>query len=301
MERHLQNYLAHSALPHPDQEQFLIGVGKLRNHLLKMQNGSAKTAKALSLVGKSGNGKTELITGLPALIPELLPTSDRERPFVYLGLVGPDTPRNLAVNIAEALGLSVGPRETEASITAKIRRRLKALGTLVIALDEAHHSIRGEYGDNGEDYILDRLKTMYIDYQANPIIIVLAGLNELQDTIEQGTQYKRRNIRTAIRALTHAEAAQVCGNLIEKGCERAELKLCETIKREQIALKLPTVADNAFGIMIELVDAALCHALERQSDVLEASDVIAVARIHSGSHGHDVFDGNCCKPTEGLE
>lgn len=288
-----RRYLAKTGLKHPDQAQFIEGLAVLRERLQMVLSGQETTALALTLTGAARNGKTELSKLVPKFIPELLPTAERVSPVLMVTLTSGTTVKSMWADLCAAADVQFEPRETEAALVPKLFRRLKSLGTLMIIIDEAHHTLSGGRGDI---QVANRIKSRLLDNVDHPIFVILIGLNDVEDFVKLDPQLAGRTTPTRLRDFTRLEAHKFCRALITKGCERANLTVASDIDFTGTSGRFSDAANGRFGLIIDLIDRALRRAISLERNYLCSDDLIFVARKQIGTHANDIFDDKTWRP-----
>lgn len=182
----------------------------------------------LAIVGLAGAGKTKLKDKLQRRAAEILePTFG---PKAVLSIIAPAkaTPRNLIGKLLHAAGDEFHSRDTVGGGEIRISELLKACGTVIIFVDEAHHLVFGKTKRG----LWDMTEVMKNIAEIAGLSFVFFGLPLLHDLRGANSQFRRRlhsiqeldafdwtapegkhNIRMLLHAIDKALPFEVLANL----------------------------------------------------------------------------------------
>jgi TniB protein len=191
----------------PDIRQITTTGSKL----IVNNRGKQLGRRGLIVSGPSGTGKSTSITQLGKKHQ-----IDLERrasssslvgriPVVYIIVPPAATPKMLAIQLAHFLGLPVGTRDSQNTITQTVTSVLRRVGCSLILVDEVHRlDLRTRSGADASD----QLKYFFDSISAT---FVYAGLDLAENGMFSGTRGRQiagRFLSLSTRAFAHATAEQ---------------------------------------------------------------------------------------------
>lgn len=180
--------------------------------------------RGIALIEASGGGKTtavkRVLSGLPGLATD--PGTGCPR-YIMVPVESPATQKSLGIAILRQLGIEhVAARTAAWEIWNVVRQRLKATGTVVLWIDEAHDLFLS--GSSREiDDMLKMLKALMQGEAA--VIVILSGTERLSGITSYDPQVNRRFAKIIPRDLTVGGDSKDIEGLVREYCRRAGLRL----------------------------------------------------------------------------
>ncbi|MFD2842215.1 TniB family NTP-binding protein [Paracoccus cavernae] len=224
----------------------------------------------IALSGASGTGKSCAASQLLAGARRRLATSSLpEATLISLRVPSPATLKFMGQMILRALGYSLSSERQAWYIWDLVRHQLKLRQVLFLHLDEAQDlSSRGTKVELNA--VASMLKTLMTDPHW-PVGILLSGTEELERILNHDPQLARRMSAIHFAPLSAAAHARDTAGLVESYATRAGLTVAPDAQGIDMAERLIHAAAFQFGLVIEIIIAALEVALLAGSAVLWAN------------------------------
>lgn len=216
-------------------------------------------AHGLALSGPSGTGKTSAMVQLAVRSRKWLERSGHEDfSIVSIRVPSPATLKFVGQTLLRALGYQISSERQAWYIWDLVRHHLKERKILFVHLDEAQDlASRGTRHELNS--VASMLKTLMTDPEW-PVGIILSGTPELEDILNHDPQLARRMDTVHFESLSPVAHANDVLDLIENYCSRADLAPDPDILELAHGERLIHAAANQFGLVIELIIAAVEQA-----------------------------------------
>jgi hypothetical protein len=241
--------------------------------------------RGIILIDGAGGGKTSLIDKALRSHPALEASSGALRPWIGVSVPSPATLKSLGRAILSQTGYPEVPeRKPVWDIWTLVRNRLKALGTTVLWIDEAHDLFHSDA--RHEVYrVLRMLKSLMQGDGA--VIVVLSGVEALWDIASYDDQVKRRYAKLELPRVTLASHGDDLMSIIDGYCERVGLQFAMT---EDLLPRLIHASRGRFGRCIEFTVHAIEVALSREHQALTPDHYAEAWAMQEGcAPGKNVF------------
>lgn len=241
----------------------------LEKRLADISAGRSADAHGIALSGASGTGKSCAIAQLIAgAQKELAMSSLPAATIISLRVPSPATLKFMGQVILRALGYNLSAERQAWYIWDLVRHQLKVRKVLFLHLDEAQDlSSRGTKVELNA--VASMLKTLMTDPDW-PIGILLSGTDELERTLNHDPQLARRMEAFYFAPLSAVGHAPDTVGLIEDYAVRVGLGAAPDAQMIELAERLIHAAAFQFGLVIEIIIAAIELALLERANVLQA-------------------------------
>lgn len=229
-------------------------------------DGEVFKARGLMLVGQSGSGKTTAIRELIRKHRALIATDPSEEFCEYIGLQvpSPATMKYVGAATLRALGYPYSGNKQGPAIWDQVKVQLKLRGTKFLGFDEAQDLARYQT-DKERQSVVNTLKSL-TENSVWPVGLVLSGMPELKDIVNQDAQLARRLDPIEIGRLNSTTDAGLVVNIVKKYASRGQLDVDSSVQNEAFAMRLMHAADYQFGLLAEIIVFAVSHALFNEGD-----------------------------------
>lgn len=254
-------------------------------HLGLLQSGKRFEAQSLLVTGPSGSGKTTEIEDMLRRFNDsgvLMPGGKVAR-FASCLLDSKGTWKDLGRKTLVDLGYPITnkTRRTQFEIWNMVIEQAKRQGVVGIYYDEAQHIMRGKSQAEVMS-VLDAFKTLMKSHDW-PLMLILSGVPELGGYVAQETQLERLMTRIEFSEIDlkngvcePAEDYLTLNEIVGSYAIRAELGVSTDLQTGDFLHRLATAGAFRWGLVIDLVVAAVAKAVSRRSEVLEHSDFVEV-------------------------
>jgi hypothetical protein len=241
--------------------------------------------RGIILIDGAGAGKTSLIDKALRSHPALMVSPDALRPWIGISVPSPATLKSLGCAILTQSGYpEVSDRKPVWDIWNLVRSRLKALGTVVLWIDEAHDLFHSD-ARHEVNKMLRMLKSLMQGDGA--VIVVLSGIEALWDIASFDDQVRRRYAKLELPQVTLASNGDDLTSIIEGYCNQAGLQFQGT---EDLLPRLIHASRGRFGRCIEYTVHAIEVALSRSHQALTRDHFAEAWGMQEGcSPGNNVF------------
>jgi hypothetical protein len=258
-------------------------VDTLRNHLLTPRNdkkplapGNRREAKALTLIGEAGTGKSWILDRVfldhPAFPdfgnPEVIGN------LVSLRVPAPTSFGHLGCEVLKALGYPIEfNSRTRSDVWSLIHDRVRMLGVTMIHFDEMHNVVlKANTVDRTDTQNAIKNLMTSKDWPVSPII---SGLPVLKHFLEQSQEDQRRSLVQEMDPLVAPRDLAMMASLCRSMLEIAELG-CHGAILQPLMPRLFHAGLYRLGICIELMHEAIDIALKQSSQDLEREHFVEV-------------------------
>lgn len=250
----------------PLQARFRLLVEK---RLADIAAGRSADAHGIALSGASGTGKSCAVAQLLATAhAELARSSLPDATIVSLRVPSPATLKFVGQMILRALGYNLSAERQAWYIWDLVRYQLRQRQVLFLHLDEAQDlSSRGTRIELNS--VASMLKTLMTD-EHWPVGILLSGTEELEQILNHDPQLARRMDAMHFAPLSPVLHAPDALGLIDGYASRANLSVDLELTKIQLAERLIHAAAFQFGLVIEIIIAAIEVALLEEALTLQA-------------------------------
>lgn len=221
--------------------------------------------RGVALIDGPGGGKTSLVDHALRVHPAFIAPPPGTKPVIKVRVPSPATLKSLALEILAESGYpEVSKRRERWMLWQLVRARIKALGTVVIWIDEAHDLFRS--GKATETYdILNTLKSLMQSEVG--VIVILSGIEDLWQIASYDDQVKRRFTKLSFPPLSNAKDGKPIASQIERFCQRAGL--LPPVETDLVP-RLIFASYEMFGRCIENMLNAIEVALNASATQLDA-------------------------------
>lgn len=246
-------------------------------HIGGMCSGQRFESEALLVTGPSGAGKSKEIGDLLtrfnascAQLPSGLPAK-----FITCVLSSKGTWKDLGKHTLHAMGYPINERarRTQTEIWDLVATQARLQGCIGIHYDEAQHILRDK-GRAEVLAILDAFKSL-IKGRDWPLMLILSGVPELAGYVREEPQLFRLVTRVRFEDidLTPREDGEpgeytVLNDIVGSYALRMGVKVANDLHDSEFLHRLATAAAFRWGIVIQLVIAALEHATAEGNPIL---------------------------------
>ncbi len=165
-----------------------------------------------------------------------------------------------------------------------VRFHAKERGVLFLHLDEAQDlSARGT--ERERQAVVNMLKSLMQD-PAWPVGFILSGTHELKDILNFDAQLGRRVYPIQLEPLDALNDGDDVRELVQAYCRKSGLVAADTLSNGDFTARLVHAAASEFGLVIELIIAAIEEALIAKQPKLTSHMFVDAFRRRSGC-----FDG----------
>lgn len=241
--------------------------------------------RGVIVIEPAGAGKTSLIDRTLRNHPALQSESETARPWIGVSVPSPATLKSLGCAILAQSGYpQVSDRKPVWDIWNLVRNRLKALGTVVLWIDEAHDLFHSD-ARHEVNKVLRMLKSLMQGDGA--VIVVLSGIETLWDIASFDDQIRRRYAKLELPQVAMATHGEDLAAIIAGYCERVGLGV--DLSGDLLA-RLIHASRGRFGRCIEYTVHAIEVALARRAEVLNAHHFAEAWVMQEGCEpGKNVF------------
>jgi hypothetical protein len=213
------------------------------------------------LIGQSGSGKTTAIRELIKKHSGLITTDPSQEACEYIGLQvpSPATMKFVGAATLRALGYPYSGHKQGPAIWDQVKVQLKLRGTKFLGFDEAQDLARYQT-DKERQSVVNTLKSL-MENSVWPVGLVLSGMPDLKDIVNQDAQLARRLDPIEIGRLHSIADTGAVIKIVKKYASRAELKVDGSVQNEAFAMRLMHAADYQFGLLAEIIVLTVSHAL----------------------------------------
>lgn len=221
-------------------------------------DGPPRRPRLMIATGATGAGKSRALARLIQGFPELAWSEDRRvRPHVRLSVRGPATLKSVGLGLLGVLGYPMAPETLEHVVWHRVGRHLADAGTRVLVLDEFQNCSSRAKADEAVR-IRDTLKSL-LESDDPPIVIILAGLPEIDGFIGMDKQVLRRARATGFETV-EVEDADVVTAVVAKLAAMVDVAVPDDFGGE-IVPRLLHASGGQLGLAIEMSVDAIVNAL----------------------------------------
>ena len=244
--------------------------------------GAGRTCEAhgIALSGASGTGKSAATAQLLSQIRAYLAGSSLPgATIISLRVPSPTTLKFVGQTVLRALGYNLTAERQAWYIWDLVRHQLRERRVLFLHLDEAQDlSARGTRHEL--DAVTSMLKTLMTDAEW-PVGILLSGTEELENILNHDPQLARRMDTIHFASLSPVMNAPDVKHLIGGYARRANLTLSDEITDITLSERLIHAAAFQFGLVIEIIIAAIEVALLEDAIYLERRHFVAAYTLRT--------------------
>ncbi|WP_046866788.1 ATP-binding protein [Microvirga massiliensis] len=230
--------------------------------------GRLREGRALTVMGESGVGKSRALDRHFLKREEFAGYGDRNADCILVSVTTPSpcTLRLLGMTVLAALGYEI-TRELKENVVWDIAHHQLALrGIRFLHIDELQHVLQSRNAVEIKK-VQDTLKGL-MQHTEWPVWLILSGLPSIGSMLCGDEQVWRRARHVVFEDLTlERDAALVRRVIAFYGSEKAGLSV-ESVTNDGFVARLLHAAINRFGIVIEVIQDAIRHALLLGSDAL---------------------------------
>ncbi|WCR03943.1 ATP-binding protein [Paracoccus saliphilus] len=231
--------------------------------------GVVAEARCIALIGASGSGKTTAARHLFAVQPDLV-LEEPETPRMEVASLPVPTPATLKFvgqTTLTALGFPLRRERTAQTIWDMVKDHLAARQTLFLHYDEAQ-DLSAHQTPKELTSVVNTLKSL-MQHPVWPVGLILTGTAELKTIINHDAQLARRVYPIEFPRLDLVLDAERVRQLLCLYSRRADMTPCNEVGTTEFAARLIHAGAREFGLLIELVIAALEEAMLSGAETLE--------------------------------
>jgi len=217
--------------------------------------------RGIVLIGQSGSGKTTAMRELIYQNKHLLGTDTTQETCELIGLQvpSPATMKFVGAATLHALGFPYSGSKSGPVVWDMVKGQLQRRKTLFLHLDEAQDLARYQT-DKERQSVVNTLKSLMENTQW-PVGLILTGMPDLKDIINQDAQLARRLLPVEIDRLQEIRHAAPVLNLVQSYAKRAGIEVDSALIQKDFAHRLMHAADYEFGLLAELTVQSISKAL----------------------------------------
>lgn len=274
----LRRIFAHHSAYHQLEQQFQLLLDRRRTEIAA---GVTMEARGIALIGASGSGKTTAVARLLSHSAGLGgdATKTPRKDVVSFQVPSPATLKFVGQTALEALGYPLRRERTEMIIWATVRQHLQARKTLFLHLDEAQDLMRHQTPKVLQS-VVRTLKSL-MQTRDWPVGLVLSGMPDLKELLNHDPQLARRFYPIEFPNLSTVTDGDEVGHLTASYAQRVNLE-AKHLFSDEFSARLIHSADGEFGLVVELIIAAIEEALNSGDSSLENRHFVEAFRRRSG-------------------
>lgn len=269
--------------------------------------GRLREGRALTIVGESGTGKSRTLDRHFLKREEFAgygaPNSDCM--LISVTAPSPCTLRLLGMSVLAALGYETTRELKENVVWDLVHHQLELRGVRFLHIDELQHVLQSR-NQLEIAKVQDTLKGL-MQHRQWPVWLILSGLPAVATMLSGDEQIWRRSRHVTFEDLTLERDVSLVRRLVAfYGAEKASLSI-ESLADDEFIARLLHAAMYRFGVVIELVQDAIRHAVLLGSSALEVEHFAAAFAARTGCvPDRNVFtagslDWHLIDPREGLQ
>lgn len=236
---------------------------KLEERRADLDAGVNSEIRGIALIGASGSGKSAAVGHFLKANPDLLSDDRGDGACEFFSQIvpSPASMKAVGVEVLAALGYELTGEKSAPLMWNMIKKRLALRGALFLHLDEAQDFSR-ELTKNQQRDVINTLKSL-MNNGRWPVSLILTGMPDLKNLINQDPQLVRRLDAVEIRPLDPDLSHRKTRNLLRKYAEKCGVELHPDLQTEEAARRLLHAADYAFGLKTRYIVGAITRMLEQ--------------------------------------
>lgn len=248
----------------------------------EIEAGVVAEARCIAVIGAAGSGKTtaarHLITTQTDLV--LNDPGTARLDVASLPVPTPATPKFIGQTTLEALGFPLNRERTAQTIWQMVKGHLAERRTLFLHYDEAQ-DLAAHQTPKELTSVVNTLKSI-MQNPVWPVGLILTGTAELKKIINHDAQLARRVYPIEFLRLHLSLDANRVLDLLKTYGEREGFALDDNVTTPEFAARLMHAAAREFGLLIELVIAAMEEAMMTGEQNLAVVHFTRMFRKRSG-------------------
>ena len=244
--------------------------------------GVVAEARCIALIGASGCGKTTAAEHLFATQPDLVlhdPEGTRLN-VASLQVPSPATLKFVGQTTLAALGFQLQRDRSAQIIWSMVKQHLQARETLFLHFDEAQDLIRHQTPKE-LNAVVSTLKSL-LQHKSWPVGLILSGTQDLKTLINHDEQLSRRLYPIEFTRLNASIDGERIRKVLRHYADAAGLHLASDLLTQEMSARLAHAADREFGLMVEMLIAALEEAMYAGAGQVCVAHFSAMFRTRSG-------------------
>lgn len=248
----------------------------------EIKQGVRAEARGIALIGTSGSGKTTAVDRLLSRHKDLLLPQEgqRQADVISFQVPSPATLKDVGMAVLSALGYPLQRDRSAGIIWNHVRKLLQEREVLFLHIDEAQ-DLYTVKGDQALINVINTLKSL-MQNKDWPVGIILSGMPKVGSMLNFDGQLARRFYPIELKPVSIASDDDLLHDVLSAYSAQAGLKLSTEIVTETFLLRMIHSAAYEFGLIIEILIAAIEEALSAEVDVLEQHHFALAFRIRSG-------------------
>lgn len=254
----------------------------LERRRTELAAGIVAEARGIALIGASGSGKTTAAEHLFATQPDLV-LHDPDGPrldIASLQVPSPATLKFVGLTTLAAIGFRLQRDRTAQAIWDMAKDHLKARQTLFLHYDEAQDLARHQTPKELNS-VVSTLKSL-LQHKSWPVGLILTGTPELKTMINHDPQLARRLYPIEFPRLNAALDSNRAIKTMQRFAQSVNIPVAQELLSTDLTARLIHAADREFGLMIEMLIAALEEAMADSCGELRMAHFTQMFRKRTG-------------------
>lgn len=264
----LRNIVATTLIPHTAFQTATKRITQCCRY-----GGDSNEPVGIALIGESRTGKSRLLEECGATFPKVRDEEGINLPILIVSTPSKPTVKGLASEMLKAIGDPMHTSGTEISMTSRLSRLLKEIGTKMLIIDEFQH-----FYDKGTHQIMhhvaDWLKILVDDTK---VVLVVAGLPTCRQVIDQNEQLAGRFLAPLVMPRfdwSDTELREEFVAILEAFGESLSMHFdVPDMAAEEMAFRFYCATGGLMGYVTRLLRQMIWNALENNSRLIDLGKI----------------------------